>query len=85
MNELLKDKDDLTAERDAQVEMIAKLRTEVTDHLAALALTLTLSLALTLALALTLTLTLTQPYLTRPLYKVLTNATARTPASSQKP
>jgi len=46
VNELLKDKDDLTAERDAQVEMIAKLRTEVTDHLAAL--TLTLALALTL-------------------------------------
>ena len=35
VNELLKDKDDLTAERDAQVEMIAKLRTEVTDYLAA--------------------------------------------------
>ena len=35
VNELLKDKDDLTAERDAQVEMIATLRAEVTDYLAA--------------------------------------------------
>ena len=35
VNELLKDKDDLSAERDAQVEMIARLRTEVTDYLTA--------------------------------------------------
>ena len=35
VNELLKDKDDLTAERDAQVEMIAQLRQEINDYLGA--------------------------------------------------
>ena len=34
VNELLKDKDDLSAERDAQVEMIATLRAEVSNPLA---------------------------------------------------
>jgi len=35
VNDLLKDKDDLMAERDAQVEMIARLRAEVGDYLTA--------------------------------------------------
>lgn len=35
VNELIKDKDDLTAERDAQVQQIADLRQEINDYLSA--------------------------------------------------